>query len=211
MKKILSTLSAVVLMAGAVSVQAAGDAEAGKAKAAVCAGCHGADGNSMVPSFPKLAGQGAKYTVKQLKDMKSGDRSVPQMAAFLPGLSDQDMEDIAAYFESLPVKTGKADPKLVALGEKLYRAGNAESGVTACAGCHGAKGDGMPAAGFPALAGQHAAYIEAQLKAFRASGRGDEAGPYRVNDGESMMMRATAARLTDSEIKALSSYINGLY
>lgn len=211
MKKILSTLSAVVLMAGAVSVQAAGDAEAGKAKAAVCAGCHGADGNSMVPSFPKLAGQAAKYTVKQLKDMKAGDRSVPQMAAFLPGLSDQDMEDLGAYYESLPVKTGKADPKLVELGEKLYRSGNAESGVTACAGCHGAKGNGMAAAGFPSLAGQHAAYIEAQLKAFRASGRGDEAGPYRTNDGESMMMRATAARLTDSEIKALSSYINGLY
>lgn len=211
MKKMLSTLSAIVLMAGAVSVQAAGDAEAGKNKAAVCAGCHGADGNSMVPSFPKLAGQNAKYTVKQLKDMKEGKRNVPEMAAFLPGLSDQDMADIAAFYEAQPVKTGKANPELVELGQSLYRAGNPESGVTACAGCHGAKGDGMPSAGFPAVAGQHAGYIEAQLKAFRASGRGDEAGPYRDNDGESMMMRATAARLTDAEIKALSSYINGLY
>ena len=211
MKKFFATLSAIAFMAAAASVQAAGDAEAGKAKAAVCAGCHGADGNSMVPSFPKIAGQGAKYLVKQLQDMKSGAREVPQMAAFLPGLSDQDIEDIAAYYESQTAKVGKADPALVELGEKLYRAGNAESGVTACAGCHGAKGNGMPAAGFPALSGQHAAYIEAQLKAFRASGRGDEAGPYRTNDGESMMMRATAARLTDSEIKALSSYINGLY
>lgn len=211
MKKMLSTLAAVALMAGAVSVQAAGDAEAGKAKTAVCAGCHGADGNSMVPSFPKLAGQKAKYTIKQLQDMKSGARSVPQMAAFLPGLSDQDIADIAAFYESQAVKTGKADPKLVELGEKLYRAGNPESGVTACAGCHGAKGKGMAAAGFPALAGQHADYIKAQLEAFRASGRGDDTGPYRTNDGESMMMRATAARLTDSEIKALSSYINGLY
>ncbi|PIE40912.1 MAG: cytochrome c4 [Gammaproteobacteria bacterium] len=211
MKKILSTLSAVVLMAGAVSVYAAGDAEAGKAKTAVCAGCHGADGNSMVPNFPKLAGQNASYIVKQLKDMKAGERNVPEMMAFLPGLSDQDMEDIGAYYAAQTVKTGKADPKLVELGTQLYRAGNAESGVTACAGCHGAKGRGMPSAGFPAIAGQHAAYIEAQLKAFRASGRGDEAGPYRTNDGEAMMMRATAARLTDSEIKALSSYINGLY
>lgn len=211
MKKMLTTLSAVVLMAGAVSVHAAGDPEAGKAKTAVCAACHGADGNSMVPNFPKLAGQSAKYTVKQLKDMKEGKRNVPEMAAFLPGLSDQDMEDIAAYYASQSTKVGKADPALVELGQKVYRAGNAESGVTACAACHGARGKGMPAAGYPALSGQHAGYIESQLKAFRAAGRGDEAGPYRDNDGESMMMRATAARLSDSEIKALSSYINGLY
>lgn len=211
MKKMLTTLSAVVLMAGAATVQAAGDAEAGKAKTAVCAGCHGADGNSMVPTFPKLAGQNAKYTIKQLQDMKAGARVVPEMAAFLPGLSDQDIEDIAAYYESQTPKVGKADPELVELGEQVYRAGNTESGVTACAACHGAKGNGMPSAGYPLLSGQHADYIEKQLKAFRASGRGDEAGPYRDNDGESRMMRATAARLSDSEIKALSSYINGLY
>jgi cbb3-type cytochrome c oxidase subunit III len=211
MKKLITTLSAVALMAGAVSAQAAGDAEAGKAKTAVCAGCHGADGNSMVPSFPKLAGQVEKYTIKQLHDMKNGDRNVPQMAAFLPGLSDQDIEDIAAYYASQTPKVGKANPELVALGEQIFRAGNPESGVTACAGCHGAAGKGMPAAGFPLLSGQHADYTEAQLKAFRASGRGDEKGPYRANDGDSMMMRATAARLTDSEIKALASYINGLY
>ena len=211
MKKLFATLSAVALMAGAVTAQAAGDAEAGKAKTAVCAGCHGADGNSMVPSFPKLAGQVAAYTVKQLNDMKSGAREVPQMAAFLPGLSDQDIADIAAYYEAQAPKVGKADPQLVELGQKIYRAGNAESGVTACAGCHGSNGKGMPAAGFPLLSGQHADYIESQLKAFRAAGRGDEKGPYRTNDGEGMMMRATAARLTDSEIKALSSYINGLY
>ncbi len=211
MKKLFSTLSAIVLMAGAVGVQAAGDAEAGKAKTAVCAGCHGADGNSMVPSFPKLAGQAEAYTIKQLNDMKAGERNVPQMAAFLPGLSDQDIADIAAYYAAQTPKVGKADPELVELGQQLYRAGNPESGVTACAGCHGANGKGMPAAGYPLLSGQHAGYIEAQLKAFRAAGRGDEAGPYRTNDGEGMMMRATAARLTDSEIKALSSYINGLY
>ncbi|MDX1692425.1 MAG: c-type cytochrome [Ketobacteraceae bacterium] len=211
MNKLLTTFSAVMLLAGAVNVQAAGDAEAGKAKTAVCAGCHGADGNSMVPSFPKLAGQVEQYTIKQLQDMKSGERNVPQMAAFLPGLSDQDIKDIAAYYASQTPSVGSADPELVELGEKLYRAGNAESGVTACAGCHGAAGKGMPAAGFPLLSGQHADYIESQLKAFRAAGRSDETGPYRTNDGEGMMMRATAARLTDPEIKALSSYINGLY
>jgi cbb3-type cytochrome c oxidase subunit III len=211
MNKLFTAFSAIVLLAGAATVQAAGDAEAGKQKSAVCAACHGADGNSMMPNWPKLAGQVEKYTIKQLHDMKSGERVVPEMAAFLPGLSDQDIEDIAAYYASQAIKVGKADPELVELGEKIYRAGNAESGVAACASCHGAKGEGMAAAGWPALAGQHADYIEAQLKAFRAAGRGDETGPYRKNDGSSMMMRASAARLTDSEIKALASYINGLY
>ena len=209
--KFFATFSAVLMLVGAAQVQAAGDAEAGKQKSAVCAACHGADGNSMMPNWPKLAGQVEKYTIKQLHDMKSGERPVPEMAAFLPGLSDQDIEDIAAYYASQTIKVGKADPELVELGEKIYRAGNAESGVAACASCHGAKGEGMAAAGWPALAGQHADYIEAQLKAFRAAGRGDETGPYRKNDGSSMMMRASAARLTDSEIKALASYINGLY
>lgn len=211
MNKLFTTFSAVLLLAGAVNVQAAGDAEAGKAKTAACAGCHGADGNSAMSAFPKLAGQVEKYTIKQLQDMKSGERNVPQMAAFLPGLSDQDIEDIAAYYAAQTPKVGKADPALVELGEKLYRAGNPESGVTACAACHGANGEGMPAAGFPLLSGQHKEYIEAQLDAFRAAGREDETGPYRRNDGESMMMRATAARLTDPEVEALSSYINGLY
>ncbi len=192
-------------------VQAAGDAEAGKNKSAMCAACHGADGNSMIPNFPKLAGQVASYTAKQLADIKSGARNVPEMMGIVGGLSEQDMADLGAFYESQAVKGGTADPELVERAEKLFRAGNAAEGVTACAACHGATGKGMPEAGFPALAGQHAAYTEAQLKAFRAAGREDHEGKRRENDGEGKMMRATAARLSDDDIKALASYINGLY
>lgn len=212
MMKLVKTLAwAVVLTGAATGVQAAGDAAAGKSKAAVCAACHGADGNSSVPSFPSLAGQNAAYTAKQLRDIKSGARSVPEMAAIVAPLSDQDMLDLAAFYAEQEAKIGAADPALVALGETIYRAGNPETGVSACAACHGATGEGVPAAGFPALAGQHAAYTEKQLKAFRAAGRQDETGARRENDGETMMMRSTAARLSDAEIKAVSSYINGLY
>ena len=212
MKLLAKVLLTTALAAGTVTgVQAAGDAEAGKNKSTTCVACHGADGNSSVPNFPKLAGQSANYIVKQLTDMKSGARTVPEMAAFLPGLSDQDIQDLAAYYSEQSVQPGAADPKLVELGQKVYRAGNPENGVTACAACHGATGKGVPAAGFPALAGQHAAYIEKQLKAFRAAGREDHEGARRENDGETKMMRSTAARLTDDEISALASYINGLY
>lgn len=212
MKKAFKTLSLVAMMMGAATaVQAAGDAEAGKGKAAVCAGCHGADGNSMIANFPKIAGQSARYTIKQLADIKSGARPVPEMAGIVSTMSDQDFADLAAFYEKLTPKVGKANPDLVELGQKIYRAGNADSGVAACAACHGATGQGMPAAGYPALSGQHAAYTEKQLKAFRAAGREDEAGARRENDGESKMMRGTAARLSDAEIKAVSSYINGLY
>lgn len=212
MKLVAKTLVMAVLFGGAINLaQAAGDAEAGKAKSAVCGACHGADGNSMVPNFPKLAGQGAAYTLKQLQDIKSGARQVPEMAGIVPGLSDQDMADLAAYYAAQKVQVGAADPAQVALGEKLFRAGNKEAGVTACSACHGANGLGMPEAGFPALSGQHATYIETQLKAFRAAGREDAEGKRRTNDGEAKMMQATAARLSDGDIKALSSYINGLH
>ncbi|MEZ5506901.1 MAG: c-type cytochrome [Gammaproteobacteria bacterium] len=198
-------------MGGAVNLAfAGGDAAAGQAKSAVCGACHGADGNSMVPNFPKLAGQGEAYLLKQLQDIKSGAREVPEMMAITPGLSDQDMADLAAFYASQKPTGGAADPALVELGQQVYRGGNATTGVPACASCHGATGRGMPEAGFPALAGQHAAYIETQLKAFRAAGREDAEGKRRTNDGDTKMMRATAARLSDKEIKALASYINGL-
>lgn len=190
---------------------AAGNADAGKGKAAVCGACHGADGNSMVPMFPKLAGQGERYLIKQISDIKSGAREVVQMKGLVDNLSEQDIADLGAYYASQKVQVGAAKKELVELGQSLFRAGKPEAGVAACSGCHGANGLGMPEAGFPLLSGQHADYIEGQLKAFRAAGRGDEAGAKRTNDGETMMMRATAARLSDGDIKALSSYINGLY
>jgi len=212
MKLVAKTLMMAALFGGAVNLaQAAGDATAGQAKAAVCGACHGADGNSMVPNFPKLAGQGERYLVKQLQDIKSGARQVPEMAGITPGLSDQDMADLAAFYAGQKVKVGAADPALVELGQKLYRGGSAEAGVTACAACHGANGLGMPEAGFPTLSGQHSTYIETQLKAFRAAGREDAEGKRRTNDGETKMMQATAARLSDNDIKALSSYLSGLH
>lgn len=211
-KKAEETTKAVV----SVEYKPSGDAKAGKADAETCVACHGADGNSAAPTFPKLAGQGAKYLIKQMQDMKSvkGEpplREVAQMAAVLPDLDDTKIANIAAFYAEQKTTTGKANPELVALGQQIYRAGVPEAGVAACAACHGPQGEGMPSAGYPALAGQHAGYIESQLKAFRASGRGDFKGPYRNNDGETMMMRSTAAGLTDAQITALGSYINGLY
>lgn len=198
-----------VALAG--TAQAGGDAEAGKAKSAVCAACHGADGNSAAGMFPKLAGQGERYVIKQLADMKAGKRNVPQMTAFLATLTEQDYADLAAYFAGQKIKLGAAKADLVEAGRDIYRAGNAASGVPACSACHGATGAGVAEAGFPALGGQHAEYIEAQLKAFRAAGRGDETGAKRDNDGDTMPMRGAAARLSDSEIKAVASYISGLH
>jgi cytochrome c553 len=184
-------------------VFAAGDAGAGKAKAALCSGCHGADGNSTIPAFPKLAGQNTRYLVKQMQDVKEGRRSVAAMTGMLDGMSNKDMEDIAAYFSSQNSSIGKAKAELVSLGEKLYRSGNKETGVAACTACHSPTGSGNAPAGYPALSGQHAEYTAAQLKAFRSGERN--------NDGDSKIMRTNAFRLNDNEIEALASYISGLH
>lgn len=202
-----------IALFGMTLAHAAGNPEAGKAKSATCAGCHGADGNSTVPSFPKLAGQNERYLIKQLQDMKTGDRVVNEMLAFLPALTDQDIEDIAAYYAGQSGTVGQADPELVELGRKLYMGGNPETGVTACAACHSPSGKGNPAAGFPSLSGQHTAYTAAQLNKFRLGARheGAATADVRINDGEARMMRETAFRLKDFEIEALASYIAGLH
>lgn len=203
-------LISVLFSASALAVE--GDAAAGKDKSAPCAACHGQDGNSGAPTFPKLAGQGADYTEKQLLDFKSGARENDIMLGQVKGLSEQDMADLAAFYAEQTINTGKADPAWVEAGEKIYRGGNLDSGVAACSGCHGPAGQGI-GAGFPALGGQHAEYIEAQLKTFRAAGRGDIGAMTRTNDSsgdEAGMMQATAAKMTDSEIKAVASFIAGL-
>ena len=184
---------------------AAGDATAGQAKAAVCGACHGPDGNSPAPNFPKLAGQGERYLTKQMQDIKSGKRTVLEMTGLLTNLNDQDLADIAAYFASQKGSVGAADPKLVARGEKLFRGGDLEKGLPACTGCHSPNGAGIAAAGFPHLSGQHATYIAKQLTDFRK----EEAG--RANDGDAMTMRTIARKLSDEDIAALSSYIQGLH
>lgn len=220
MKKLLA--AAVLSMGLASLAQAAvmpkGDATAGETKAAACAACHGAGGVSMVPMYPTLAGQGARYLYKQLQDFKAGRRNNPIMMGMAMGLADQDMADLAAYYTAQKAVVNKANPELVKLGEKIYRGGNSKTGLAACSGCHNPSGKGNALGGFPRLGGQHADYIKAQLTAFRAAGRNDNVadpaakrGNDAVKAGEQGPMQMIAARLSDAEIEAVSSYISGLY
>lgn len=191
-----------ILAAFSMSVLADGNAAHGKTLVTVCQACHGPGGNSSAGTFPKLAGQNPRYLVKEMHDIKSGARQVAPMTGMLNNFSDQDMEDIAAYFASQKITPGAADPKLVNQGEAIYRAGIPRLHVAACAACHSPTGSGNDAARFPALAGQWPQYVEAQLKAFRAG--------TRTNDGDGKMMRTTAENLNNQEIKAVASYIYGL-
>jgi cytochrome c553 len=181
---------------------AEGDVAAGKEKSQVCAACHGIDGNSPNPVWPKLAGQHAEYIAKQLRDIKNGERENAQMSPMAANLSEEDILDLAAYYSSQKIKHGTADPASLELGEKIYRAGSIEAGVPACMACHGPNGRGNPAAQYPALGGQHAAYTQTQLNAFRAG--------TRANDSNAVM-RTIVGRMTDEEIKAVSEYIQGLH
>ncbi len=198
--------------AAAAPAKPMGNAEAGKAKAeAVCAACHGAAGNKPLPGHPRLAGQGARYIEKQLHDFKSGKRANAVMMGMASPLSDQEIRDIAAYFAAQKSGTEAANPEQVKIGEKVWRGGNLESGVLACTGCHGPSGRGNYLAGFPALRGQRADYVENQLKAFRASARGDiGATAVRENDPEGIM-RGVAKHLSDAEIQGLAQFVSGLY
>lgn len=219
MKKFLMVFC---VLAGVSSfATAGGDAASGKDKAAACVACHGQGGNSSVPTFPKLAGQNERYLLKQLQDIQCGflseeqqkaekcaARSVPTMAGQLDNFDDQDLADIAAYYASQTGSVGQAKADLVAKGEEVYRAGIRSKGVAACTGCHSPTGSGNAPAGYPALSGQHAEYIEAQLKAFRAAADGL---PGRSNDGDTKIMRDVARLLSDSEIAAVASYISGLH
>ena len=180
---------------------AAGDAVSGQGKVAVCSGCHGPDGNSMIPSFPKLAGQGEVYLVNQLKDVRDGARNVPQMMGILTGRTDQDLADMAAFYSTQEVTVGATNPDLLDLGRQIYRAGIAEKGVAACTACHSPTGAGNAQAGFPALGGQHSDYLIKQLKAYRTETR---------TNGQAKLMQQVAALLSDKEIDAVASYMQGL-
>lgn len=168
----------------------------------VCAACHAADGNSMTPANPSLAGQHAEYIAKQLADFKANkSRKNPVMMGMAAPLSPQDMQNLGAYFEGQKPKPRAAkDPSLVKLGQQIYRGGILAKGVAACSSCHGPSGAGVPAQ-FPRVAGQFAEYSAAQLQSFRTG--------ERANDPNSMM-RAIAAKLSDNEIKAVAEYIAGL-
>lgn len=199
MNKLLISLLVTIGITG--MAHAAGDATAGKGKTAVCGACHGADGNSPAAMFPKLAGQNEAYLVKQMNDIKSGARPVVEMTGLLDAMSDQDIADIAAYFAKQAGTVGHAAKDLVEQGQKIYRGGIAKKGVAACTACHTPTGEGMAQAGFPAIGGQHAAYTEKQLKMFRNGER---------NNDPQGMMQDIAGKLSDAEIKAVSSYIQGL-
>jgi cbb3-type cytochrome c oxidase subunit III len=210
MNKVLVSLLLTLGITGIA--HAAGNAEAGQEKVAVCGACHGADGNSAAPNFPKLAGQGESYLFKQLQDIKAGStpgapegvgRKVLEMTGMLDPFSDQDLADIAAYFASQKMTVGMADPALVEQGEKLYRGGKLDLGMPSCTGCHAPNGVGNDLAGFPQLGGQHAAYTAKQLTDFREGSR--------TNDGDTAIMRTIASRLSNKDIEALSSYIQGLH
>ncbi|MFL2849639.1 MAG: c-type cytochrome [Pseudohongiellaceae bacterium] len=202
MKKLASVILPIFLSSIAPQLLfAQGDAAAGQAKSALCATCHGADGNSQLSINPKLAGQNASYLVKQLKDYKSGARVNPTMTAMVAALTDQDVLDIAAWYSSQQVSLLGADPETLELGETLYRAGIKDLSVAACSACHSPTGNGNGPAGFPSLSGQHSEYTLLQLKAFRAG--------ERQNDS-SAMMRSVVERLTDKELEALASYVSGL-
>lgn len=188
-------------MAGDKAAAVVGDAAAGQSKAMVCAACHGADGNSMNPEWPKLAGQGEGYLYKQLKEFKNGKRKNDLMAAQVAALSDQDMKDLAAFYATQTMSEGMADEKLVNLGRDIYRGGNQASGVSACIACHGPTGAGNPPAKFPQVAGQHAKYNAIQLHAFAKEERANDAG---------RMMRNIANKMTDAEIDAVVAYVQGL-
>lgn len=197
-------VSAQALAAGVTDVGLKGDPEKGKEKAGqICQACHGLDGNGILgqPVWPKLAGQHPRYIYKQLQNFKANERWNAQMSPMAMPLTEEEMANLAAYYSTLPQAGGTAEAELVDLGEQLYRAGNPASGVPACSGCHGPAGLGSNLAKFPRISGQYSEYTDQTLKLWRSA--------ERKNDPNGMM-RGVAARLTDEEIAALSSYIEGL-
>lgn len=182
--------------------QSDGDAARGKTKAAPCAQCHGADGNGVGnPAWPKLAGQIPEYLAKELSDFKSGARKDPLMSGMAAPLSEQDIKDLAAYYAEQKIKPGSAQtPELARQGARVYRGGNAKTGVSACMSCHGPSGHGIPPR-FPRVSGQTAAYTEQELRAFKSG--------ERANDSE--VMTRIAFRMSETEIKAVAEYMAGLH
>ena len=199
MKKIV-IYAVVFVITGSVSAE--GNIERGKQKAGTCIACHGVAGNSVNPAWPKLAGSDSAFIKRHLQYFKQGQRVNALMSAQAKGLSDQDIEDLAVYYASVERSPGAADEKLVDLGKSIYKGGNAETGVAACIACHGPKGSGNPAAGYPKISFQHAMYSATRLKAYRSA---SETYP------QALIMNSLAKNLTNKEIEAVSSYIQGLH
>ena len=184
------------------SLLAAGDPEAGKNKSTPCTACHGVDGNSTNPEWPKLAQQGAPYLEAQLKLFRDGGRNNPLMSPQAANLTDQDIKDLAAYYSIQTGTPGAAEEDKVELGQSIYRGGIIAKGVPACSACHSPDGAGNPVSRFPRVSGQHAAYTASMLKAYRA---------IELDYPSAQIMVSVTERLTDKEIEALASYMQGLH
>ncbi|PCI66022.1 MAG: cytochrome c4 [Gammaproteobacteria bacterium] len=184
------------------NIALAGDIAKGKAKSGVCAACHAADGNSAIAINPKLAGQSAKYLAKQLHDFQDGKRSDATMAPMAGLLNDEDIENVSAYYASQKIQHMAVENKHIAIAEKLYLGGDSDRDIPACIACHSATGEGMAAAGFPAVGGQHPTYTISTLKAFRSGDRANDANE---------IMRDVTAKMSDKQIEALAYYLAGLH
>lgn len=200
---LLSVLCGLALNSSVVAEGTVGQGtvEAGQAKSTTCVACHGVDGNSSNPQWPTIAGQHPQYIVKQLKAFKSGARQDPLMSPMAAPLSEADINDLAAYFSSQTATGLEADAAKVTLGQRLYRGGDANTGVAACAACHGPAGHGNPTAAYPSIHGQHSTYVETQLKAYRSGTRQTD---------PNQMMRNVANALSDEQIAAVAAYVQGL-
>ena len=201
MKKII--LAGIALFFVTSGAAIAGDAVAGKAKSAACGGCHGADGNSPAPAFPKLAGQNEAYIVNQIKAFKANDtRKNEIMLGMVAALSDEDAADIGAYFQAQSVSQAATfDEAKAAAGRELYKGGNLQTGVPACQACHGPTGSGMAGIGYPQLGGQYVEYTLAQLKAFKDGSRSND---------DKELMRSIVEKLSDEDMDAVANYIASL-
>lgn len=195
-------LSGSALQAVLAEEHTGGDPVAGRAKVEICTACHTSDGNSIVPSYPKLAGQGEKYLLRQMRAIKSGAWPIPEMAGQLDSFSDQDLQDVAAFYAGQTMSPGATEPALADLGQQIYQGGIRARGVPACTACHAPDGAGNYAAGYPRLAGQHAEYIKERLEEYRGSAE--------VYDEISTIMADIATPMTPLEIEAVASYIAGL-
>lgn len=182
-----------------ICAYAGSDYQPAEINARACASCHGAKGNSLISAYPNLAGQNEKYFIKQMLAFKTSQRANPIMQSIAKTVSEQDIAKLGVFYASQPAEINTAKRELLTIGERLFRAGNTERHIPACMACHGPAGEGNSLAGFPRLAGQHAAYIQEQLT------------NYRLDKRKSKMMRDIAKRLTDDEIVAIANYLAGLH
>ncbi len=202
MRKALFAILAVALASAPLGrALAEGSVEAGRSKSSVCAACHGVDGNSVNPEWPSLAGQHVIYIAAQLQHFKDGARQNALMSPQAAALNPQDMADLAAYFSAQTMTPKEANPDLVTRGQKIYRGGDEARGITACIACHGPNGRGNAVAGYPAIAGQHATYLANQLRLYASGDRSSD---------PNQMMRSIARRMTENDIRAVTSYMQGL-